>query len=65
MTDPNDPTTYSDEELRKITLEAVADLQEASANQHESGWHEACFTAVVTLAREVRRRNIDLLEKKK
>jgi hypothetical protein len=58
MTDPYDPTTYSEAELREALEEAKRDLQNAARDEPESEWHEACFAGVLVLAAELQSRGL-------
>ena len=58
--DENNPSTYSDEELKSTFHQAKTDLEEASIIANESDWHVACFAATVILAQEMGRRGLRL-----
>lgn len=58
--DPNDPSTYSDDDLRTTFVEAKRDLEQAARDEPESEWHQGCFAAVILLSREMAARRLKL-----
>lgn len=48
----------TDTQIQSLAEQVFSDLKDASENQHESEWHEACFAGAVLVAQEMSKRGL-------